>query len=156
MLSSSGIVATFKQECVSRRNDQRPILAKLDYVGWVEEILEFNYGVFNIIMGLCNWVKANYIGNSAIVKRDEYDFTLVNSNSLIPISDQSFIFPIHVEQMFFLLIQRKKKWNVVLCKYPRGKEVTRGVDFDPIDLDIFRIENDDSYIGLQAHFQFLR
>jgi hypothetical protein len=35
------------------------------------------------------------------------------------------------------------------------KQVTRGVDFDPTDLDIFRIENDDSYIGLQAPISIL-
>ncbi len=101
-------------------------------------------------MDFCNWVKANYIGNSAIIKRDKYNFTLVTFNSLIPIFYQSFTFPMHVEQIFFLLIQKEKKWNVILSKDPCGKQVTRGVDFDPIDLDIYRIMNDDSYIGLQA------
>jgi hypothetical protein len=101
-------------------------------------------------MDFCNWVKANYIRNSAIIKRDEYDFTLVTFNSLIPIFDQSFTFPIHVKQMFFLLIQRGKKWSVILGKNPCGKQVIRGVDFDLIDLDIYRIVNDDSYIDLQA------
>jgi hypothetical protein len=33
------IVAAFEQECVSRPNDQQPIFAKLEYVGWIEEIL---------------------------------------------------------------------------------------------------------------------
>ncbi len=35
-------------------DDQRPIFAKLEYVGWVEEILELNYGVLNIIVLLRN------------------------------------------------------------------------------------------------------
>ncbi len=87
MLSSSGIAIAFKQECVSRPNDQRPILAKLEYVGWIEEILKFNYGVFDTIMDFNNGVKANYIGSNAIVKKDEYDFTSVNFNSLTPIFD---------------------------------------------------------------------
>lgn len=95
--SDNGIVVTFEQECVSGRNDQRPILAKLKYVGWVEKILKFNYGVFNTIVLFCNWVKTNYIGSSTTIKRDEYGFTLENFNSLILISDQSFAFPIHVE-----------------------------------------------------------
>ncbi len=46
-------------------------------------------------------MKVNYIGSSAIVKRDEYDFTLVNLESLIPILDYSFAFPLHVDQIFF-------------------------------------------------------
>jgi hypothetical protein len=28
-----------------------------------------------------------------------------------------------------------------------GNKIIGGVDFDPIDLDMFRIKNDDSYIG---------
>ncbi len=44
-INDYGVVATFEQECVLGSNDQRPILAELEYVGWVEEILELNYGV---------------------------------------------------------------------------------------------------------------
>jgi hypothetical protein len=50
----NGVVATFEQAFVSRPNDQRPFIAKLDYVRWVEEILELNYGVLNIVVLLCN------------------------------------------------------------------------------------------------------
>ncbi len=46
----SGVVATFEQECRLGTNDWRPILAKLEYVGWVEEILELNYGVLKIVV----------------------------------------------------------------------------------------------------------
>ncbi len=35
----SGVEATFEQECVLGPNDQRLVLAKLECVGWVEEIL---------------------------------------------------------------------------------------------------------------------
>jgi hypothetical protein len=95
--SDSGIVATFEQECVSRPNDQWTILANLEYVGWIEELLAINYGVLNIIVLFYNWVKANYIKSNTTIKRDEYGFTLMNFNSLIPISNQSFAFPIDVE-----------------------------------------------------------
>ncbi len=40
--------------------------------------------------------------------------------------------------------------EVVLCKDPRGKQVTRDVDSNLIDFDIFRIENGDSYTNLQV------
>jgi len=36
--SDNGIAISFEQEGVSGPNDQRPILAKLEYVGWVEKI----------------------------------------------------------------------------------------------------------------------
>jgi hypothetical protein len=32
-------MAAFEQECISGPNDQRLVLAKLEYVDWVEEIL---------------------------------------------------------------------------------------------------------------------
>jgi hypothetical protein len=78
-------------------NDQRPIVAKWEYVGWIEEIFEFNYMIINNVVFFSNWVKVNYIGNNAMVKRYEYGFTLMNFNSFIAISDQSFVFSIHVE-----------------------------------------------------------
>ncbi len=81
----NGVVATFEQAYVLGPNDQRLVITK--YVRWVEEILELNYGVLNIVVLLCNQVKVNYNGSSAIVKQDEYEFTLVNFDSLIPILD---------------------------------------------------------------------
>jgi hypothetical protein len=58
---------------------------------------------------LCNWVKANYNGSRTTIKRDEYDFTLLDFTSLIPISNQSFAFLIHVEQVFFSKRHKGKK-----------------------------------------------
>jgi hypothetical protein len=48
----NGLVATFEQAYVLGPNDQRLVIAR--YVGWVEEILELNYGVLNIVVLLCN------------------------------------------------------------------------------------------------------
>jgi hypothetical protein len=62
--SDCGVVVTFEQECMLGWNDQTPIVAKLEYVGWVEKILKLNYGMLNNIVLLCNWVKANYNGNN--------------------------------------------------------------------------------------------
>jgi hypothetical protein len=42
--SDCGVMATFEQKCISGPNDQKLVLAKLEYVGRVEEILELNYG----------------------------------------------------------------------------------------------------------------
>ncbi len=103
------------------RNDQRPIFAKLEYVGWVEETFELNYRVLNTIVLLYNWVKANYNGSNATIKQDEYGFVLVKFSYFIPISDQSFVFPLHVEQVFFPNDARKRGWKVVLWKEPRGR-----------------------------------
>jgi hypothetical protein len=72
--------------------------------GCLKEILELNDGVLNIVVLLCNWVKANYSGSNASVNKNEYGFTLVNFGSLIPISNQSFTFPLHVEHVLFFFL----------------------------------------------------
>lgn len=106
--NDNGVGIILKQECILRPNDESPILTKLEYIGWVEKNFELNYGVLKIVVLFCNWVKTNHIGNNAIVKRNEYKFTLVNFTSLIPISDQSLVFPLHVDQVFFLVTLRKE------------------------------------------------
>lgn len=68
------------------------------YVGWIEEILELEYGSLQTI---CNWVVANYEGFVATMKCDKYGFTIVNFECLIPFSIESFTFPMHIEQVFF-------------------------------------------------------
>ncbi len=156
MPRDSSIVVMFEQEYVLGPNYQWSILVKLEYVGWIEEILELHYGVFNIIMFFCNWVKAYYKRSSATIKRHKYNFTLDNFNSLILIFDRPFAFPIHVEQVFFFTNPKEKRWKVVICKDPCGKQVIGGGYFNPIDLDMFRIKNDDSYIGLQASISIPR
>jgi len=52
-------------------NDENPFFAKFEYVGWVEVILELNYGVLKMVVLFCNWVKPNYTWNNVIVKRNE-------------------------------------------------------------------------------------
>jgi hypothetical protein len=81
-----GVVATFEQECCSHSNDCNPIMASFENVGWIEEILELDYGRFQTVILLCNWVVVDYEGSSAIVKHDYYKFTLVNFEHLIPLS----------------------------------------------------------------------
>jgi hypothetical protein len=69
----------------------------------------------------CNWVKADYIGNNVIVKRDEYGFIVVNFTSLIPIFDKSFVFPLHVEQVVFSNDLKERGWKVTLWKEPHRR-----------------------------------
>jgi hypothetical protein len=76
-------------------------MASLEYVGWIEEIFKLDYGRFQTVIFFCNWVVVNYEGSSTIVRRDEYGFTLVNFECLILLFVQSFMFPMHVEQVFF-------------------------------------------------------
>jgi hypothetical protein len=79
-------------------------------------------------MLLCKWVKANYNGSNATIKQNEYGFTLVNFGSLIPISNQSFAFPLHVEHVFFSSYDYKERgWKVVFQKDPCGRRIIESI-----------------------------
>ncbi len=52
------------------------------------------------------------------MKQYEYGFTLVNFNEMLPFSEDSFAFPIHVEQRFFFDDPSKLGWKVVLKNEP--------------------------------------
>jgi hypothetical protein len=47
-ISDSGATTTFEHVCVLGPNDQRLVVANLEYVGWVKEILELNYGCYYV------------------------------------------------------------------------------------------------------------
>jgi hypothetical protein len=146
----SRVIATFEQECRSHSNDRNPFMASLEYVGWIEEILELDYGRFQTIVLLCNWVVANYEGSSAIVKCDEYGFTMINFEHLVPLFAQSFAFPMHVEQIFFVDGGRvSQNWNVVLRKEPEGARSKFIKKTNP-KLALFDLGNNFNHPGLKV------
>ena len=49
----SGVAATFSCSWVSGIKDKNPIVASIDYVGNVEEILELNYGGLKVTVLAC-------------------------------------------------------------------------------------------------------
>jgi hypothetical protein len=56
------------------------------------------------------------------MKRDEYGFTLVNFGWLMPLSIQSFAFPMHIEQVSFAKDGRSpRNWKVVLWQKPKAE-----------------------------------
>ncbi len=96
-------------------------------------------------------MKTNCNGSSAIVKRDEYGFTFINFSFFIPISNQSFAFPLHIEQVFFSSCDsRERGWKIVLQKDPHGRRIVENIQTNPIEFDMFRVGNVDEYLGLQA------
>ena len=144
----SGVAAVFGTTCRSSVNDRNPIEAEVEYVGYVEEILELNYGTTCVIVLLCNWVRANHRGAGATMKRDEYGFTLVNFNHMLPISEDSFAFPIHVEQVFFSNDPGSELgWKVVLKNEPRSRRVECAKD-KMVEVPCLTLGNDSNYSGL--------
>jgi hypothetical protein len=51
--------------------------ANLEYIRWVDEIIGVDYGKFELLVLYCTWVQANMTRARAIMKRDEFGFTLI-------------------------------------------------------------------------------
>ena len=144
-----GVAATFDQGCQSGPNDRNRIRAAMEYIGWIEEILELDYGRFQVLVLLCNWVQAISNGPGATMQRDDYGFPLVNFNRLIPIYAQSFVFPVQVEQVFFSDCHGEPGWRVVLRKEPRGRRIASDMTMRN-DIEALRIGDDNEFRGLVA------
>lgn len=95
------------------------------YVGHVEEILELDYRRTCVVVLLCSWVKGRMGGASPTMKRDEHGFMSVNfaDQNNIPLGPQSFAFPIHVHQVFY--VQDDGPWKVVCKVEVRGSRGAR-------------------------------
>jgi len=78
-------------------------------------------------------VKTNCSGNNVTIKWDEYDFTFINFDSLIP------IFPLHVKHIFFSSCDsRERGWKLILQRNPYRKRI---IEIDPVEFDMFKVGN---------------
>ena len=123
------------------------ITAPLEYVGWVEEIISVDYDKFEVVVLYCTWARANRSGARAIMKSDEYGFTLFKFDRLIPYSTDSFAFPLHVQQVFFVDDGGNDGWKIVLRKEPRSCRVPSKVDGGP-NLQALQIGSSAEHQGL--------
>jgi len=71
-------MATFKQVCKNGIRDANQVNADVEYVDHIEEILELNYKCHCLVVLVCDFVKANYIGENATIKKGKWGFTLAN------------------------------------------------------------------------------
>jgi len=95
------------------------------------------------------WQKAMNMGSNAMVKHNEYGFTLVNFEHLIPLSTQLFAFPMHVQQVFFVDDTKDPRgWKVVLCKEPRGQR-SQFTQEGNLELTLFDLGNNYNHVGMR-------
>ena len=145
----SGIAATFLRPCRYGLRDPNPVLAALEYVGHLDEIIELDYMEFQQTVLIGSWVKANYRGPSATVKRDKWGLTLANFNRMIEFGVDSFAFPNHVEQVFYADCHESPGWKVVIRTEPRGRRVVAIVEEENVGL-LFRQGRDADFAGLRV------
>ena len=70
----------------------------------------------------------NKRGAQATMKCDEYEFTLLRFDRSNPYSVDSFAFPLHVQQVFFVDDEENNEWKIVLQRQPRGTRVESNND----------------------------
>ena len=147
----SGVAATFLQSCRSSSSDRNMRTANLEYVGWVDEIISVDYGKFEVVVLYCTWAQANKRGARATMKCDEYGFTLFKFDRLIPYSADSFAFPLHVQQVFFVDDEDNNGWKIVLRRQPRGARVESS-DGAADDLQSVQLGTDEEHVGLRPEY----
>ena len=118
-----GVAATFIRPWRSNARDRNPVEANIEYLGQVEEIVELDYRRTCVVVLVCRWVRANYRGPNASVKRDKWGFTLANFQSCKPCNKDSFAFPKHCQQVFYSDAPEALGWRVVLRTEVRGRRV---------------------------------
>lgn len=147
--ADSGVAATFRQVCRSGIMDDHEVTADVEYVGHIEEILELNYRRHCVVVLVCDFVKANYAGQNATVKRDKWGFTLVNYNRRPGIICQdSFAFPKHCEQVFYSNAREAPGWKVVLRNEVRSRRVLTQNEGNG-EARLFDMGEDDDFEGLR-------
>lgn len=144
----SGVAATFHRPCRAGLRDPNPVMADIEYVGHLEEIIELNYGGLCVVVLICSWVKANYRGNAATIKKDRWGFTVANFARLIPLGPESFALPMHVAQVFYSDARGEPGWKIVLRKEVRGKRVHENVGVEEA-AGIFDAGMDGDHEGLR-------
>ena len=123
--------------------------ATLEYIGQIQEIVEVNYGGHCTMVLICEWVKANYRGRNATVKKDEWGFTLANFNSLVLFGYESLAFPINCDQVFFSDVEEEPGWKVVLRTEVRGRRVDTAMEGEE-ETEMFQMGDNADYEGLRT------
>jgi len=105
----------------------------VEYIIHIEEILELNYHHHYVVVLVCDFVKANYVGENATIKKDKWSFTLANYEKRPRIvCRDNFAFPKYCEQVFYSEARESLGWRVVLKKEVRGHRVVPSLE-DKID-----------------------
>lgn len=119
----------------------------VEFVGHIEEILELNYRIHCLVVLVCDFVRSNYRGENATIKKDQWGFTLANYRRRFGnICQDSFAFSCHCEQIFYLEATESPGWRVVLKKDVRGRRVVLD-DGEDVDAELFCMGEDEEFAG---------
>jgi len=90
-----------------------------------------------MIVLLCNWVKANYNGSSATIKRDEYGFYACNFFFLYSHCKPIICFTPTCRTCFFCSDIKERGWKVILHKNLPKKWIIETIQTNLTKFDIY-------------------
>lgn len=117
-----GLISEFEQR---ESDDSDRAWIEMGYVGELDEIWLMNYGGIStpVILMKGAWVRGDWNGKRATMKRDSDGFLLANFRQKLPEWEEPFVFPDQVEQAFFLDVEELPGWRVVCHKEPRNRRM---------------------------------
>ncbi len=86
--------AYFNQTSQSSMWDQNKIIANLNYVGVLKEILLVDYYGLCLVLFKCSWIPPNLHGNARTICQDEHRFWQVNFQWQLPPTMEPYVLPI--------------------------------------------------------------
>lgn len=114
--TDSGVICT--------PHDGDDMASSLPYCGVIEDILEVDFGHFNVVLLGGRWYKFVSSGQGQTVINDECGFLRVNTRHLQsrarPYSDV-WVYPSQVDQCFYIELPNDPHWSLVVPVFPRGR-----------------------------------
>jgi hypothetical protein len=109
--------------CLSIQGDEEDPM--MPYCGVLTDILEVEYGTFNIILMGARWYKVELEGRNRSVVRDECGFIRVDTRRTMPRSRKDsdvWVFPHQVDQCFYVpMTSTLRGWSLVVPVFPRAR-----------------------------------
>lgn len=129
---NSGVYVVATTRGYSSARDRNPKEDVVEYFGILEDVVELDYyGSGKVVLFKCKWYDS--LARDRGVKTDDYGFTLVNHQKFGS-TDEPFVMPAQVQQIFYVDDQRDNNWRVVIRTKPRDLCEDAEVDSDSDDL----------------------
>jgi len=74
------------------------------YVGFIQKIIQVDYGENSPILLKCKWVKPS------VVQLDEYGFVCANLRQFLSETDEPYVFPLQINQSYLIDDVRSPGW----------------------------------------------
>jgi hypothetical protein len=127
-------------------------IESVEYVGWIEEILELDYRTHCCIVLVCSWIPTTLQESNPKLFRDKYGFAVANFINTSKVGAHCFAFPTQCRQVFFSSDRKYSQrhggdWKVICGTDVRGR---RGdMDSSQPEIGILAPGRDSDHEGLR-------